>query len=108
MRFLVDANLPRALAAWLAEDGDEATYVDDLLAPPARDEDIWDLAVSRDYVAVSKDSDFAARAARDQRVRVVWIRCGNLKLAVFQGWFLTRRDAMRRLLEMDERVVQLR
>ncbi len=40
MKFLVDANLPRVLATWLAADGDEAGHADDLLQPPAADDDI--------------------------------------------------------------------
>ncbi len=57
---------------------------------------------------VSKDADFATRAAREESVRVVWVRCGNLKLKVFEAWFGARREAMRRLLLMGEQVVELR
>lgn len=108
MKFLVDANLPRALAQWLAADGDETLYVDDILAPPAADDDIWALAQDRDLIVVSKDSDFAARAVRDSRVRVVWIRCGNLKLNVFETWIAARRPALRRSLLEGERLIELR
>jgi predicted nuclease of predicted toxin-antitoxin system len=108
VRYLVDANLPRALTGWLAANGDEAFYVDDLLAPSAADALIWDLAVAQSYVIVSKDADFAVRATRDQRVQVVWLRCGNLKLAPFEAWFQARHEAMLRLLQMNEGVVELR
>ncbi|MCL4716827.1 MAG: DUF5615 family PIN-like protein [Hyphomonadaceae bacterium] len=108
MKFLVGANLPPALARWLAEGGDEAVYVDHLITPPGADDAIWDLAVAQGFVIVSKDADFAARVARDQAVRVVWVRCGNLKLSLFRAWFANRADAMRRLLQMDERLIELR
>ncbi|MBC7769055.1 MAG: DUF5615 family PIN-like protein [Phycisphaerales bacterium] len=108
MKFLVDANLPPALARWLATAEDEAAYVDDVLDAPASDESIWDFASARGLVIVTKDSDFAARAARDQTVRVVWVRCGNLELKVFEAWFGARADAMRRLLELDEQLIELR
>lgn len=111
MKFLIDANLPRALAAWIAaggDAGDDVAYIDDLLSPPAADDDIWNLALAQGAVVVTKDADFAVRAARDDRVRVVWIRCGNLKLKLFEAWFAARTEAMRRLLAMDERVVELR
>ena len=108
MKFLVDANLPRPLTQWLADGGDEALYVDDLLTPPAQDDDIWRVALSQDLIVVSKDADFADRAVRDLRVRVVWIRCGNLRLKPFASWFAARRDGMRRLLLGGERLIQLR
>jgi predicted nuclease of predicted toxin-antitoxin system len=108
VKYLVDANLPRALAGWLASDGDEAFYVDDLLAPPAADDGIWALAAARELIIVSKDADFAARAARDHQVRVVWIRCGNLKLRAFEAWIDARRAALRRQLDDGERLVELR
>jgi predicted nuclease of predicted toxin-antitoxin system len=108
VKFLVDANLPRALTSWLADGGNEAFYVDDLLAAPAADDDIWKLAAANAFVVVSKDSDFAVRAARDADVRVVWIRCGNLKLSVFKEWFAARSEAMHRLLGMGEQVIELR
>ncbi len=108
MKYLVDANLPRALTKWLAADGDEAAYVDDLLAPPADDDDIWELAADRGAIIVSKDADFATRAARDDRVRVVWIRCGNLKLSVFETWIAARSSALRSLIAEGERLIELR
>lgn len=108
MKFLVDANLPRPLTQWLAVEGDEALYVDDLLPPPARDDAIWNLALERDCVIVSKDADFADLAIRDQRVRVVWIRCGNLKIKFFEVWFSARREGMRRLLLSNEHLIELR
>jgi predicted nuclease of predicted toxin-antitoxin system len=109
VKFLVDANLPRALVAWLSEEGADAQYVDDLLTPPAADDDIWNLAVAGRYVVVSKDADFASRATRDPAVRVVWIRCGNLKLTASKEWFSTRSGAMRGLLQIDsEDVIELR
>ena len=108
MKFLVDANLPRALATWLAAGGDDASYVDDLLTAPARDQDIWALAALQGLVIVTKDADFAGKAMRAEAAQVVWVRCGNLKLSAFKQWFEDRAEAMRRLLAMGERVIELR
>lgn len=108
MKYLIDANLPRALAEWLIADGDEAIYVDDLLTPPATDDDIWELAADRGLIVVSKDADFAARSVRDDRVRIVWVRCGNLKLKVFEDWIAARRAALRNAVADGERLIELR
>jgi predicted nuclease of predicted toxin-antitoxin system len=107
LKFLIDANLPPALAQWLAEDGHDAVYVHDLLAAPADDDAIWVLAAQTTRVVISKDSDFAQRVVRDAAVQVVWVRCGNLKLSVFRPWFAARLDAMCALLDLGERGVEL-
>ncbi|MET0183486.1 MAG: DUF5615 family PIN-like protein [Caulobacterales bacterium] len=108
MKFLIDANLPRALAQWLVSDEDEAFYVDDLLKPPATDNDIWAHASAGNFIIISKDADFAARAVRDGSVRIVWVRCGNLKLNVFEAWIAARRANMLRSLEEGEHLIELR
>lgn len=107
MKFLVDANLPAALAGWLAEDGHDAAHVDDLLHPPADDDAIWILAAQTGRIVITKDVDFAQRAARDTTVQIVWVRCGNLKLTAFRPWFAARREAMCALLDLGERVIEL-
>jgi predicted nuclease of predicted toxin-antitoxin system len=107
VKFLIDANLPAALAGWLAGEGHDVAHVDDLLPAPAADRDIWLLAVREGRIIVSKDSDFAQAAERDPTVQVVCIRCGNLKLREFSLWFAARRAVMESLLDLGERVVEL-
>ena len=41
MRFLIDANLPFALAHWIGEQGDHAEHVSDAGLASADDRDIW-------------------------------------------------------------------
>ncbi|MGD9816543.1 MAG: DUF5615 family PIN-like protein [Hyphomonadaceae bacterium] len=108
MNFLVDANLPDALVRLLWDENTNAVYVDDVLPAASPDDAIWELARTQAMVIVSKDSDFAMRALREHTVQVVWIRCGNLKLKVFEAWFASRMQAMRRLLESGEHLVELR
>lgn len=108
MNFLVDANLPDVIVRDLFDDGDTAAYVDDLLPATSSDDAIWDLARAQGWVILSKDADFAIRALRERTVQVVWIRCGNLKLKVFEAWFVARMPAMRRLLDNGEHLVELR
>ena len=61
MRFLVDAQLPVALARWLASKGFDADHVSDLGLEAASDTDIWNFAAERSAIIVSKDEDFAQR-----------------------------------------------
>lgn len=57
MRFLVDAQLPPALARWLIEKGHEAQHVGDTGLQAASDGAIWDYAAREGAVIVTKDED---------------------------------------------------
>jgi hypothetical protein len=62
MRFLVDAQLPPALARWLAAKGHEAEHVADRRRGAATDSAIWDYALEAAAAIVTKDEDFAQGA----------------------------------------------
>jgi predicted nuclease of predicted toxin-antitoxin system len=87
---LVGSNLPPALVDWLRQKGQEADHGDDLLPPSAPDGAIWNLALESGASSMTKDSDFRERASREAGVPVIWVRSGNLKLAVFLNWFARR------------------
>ncbi len=108
MRFLVDTNLPPALARWLVARGHVADHAATLLSPQADDQAIWRHAAALQAIIVTKDADFVDLAVRDGAGSVVLLRCGNLKLGPFAEWFAVRATAMEQLLEMGERVVELR
>ena len=61
MRFLVDAQLPPALARWLAERGHAAVHVADQGMQAASDTTIWDYALREGAAIITKDEDFAQR-----------------------------------------------
>lgn len=63
MRFLVDAQLPPALARHLVFLGHEASHVADAGLLVARDQEIWRYAEGCDAVLVTKDEDFVTLRA---------------------------------------------
>lgn len=63
MRFLVDAQLPPALARWLVAAGHRAEHVGDRSMAAAPDAAIWDLALAEASIIITKDEDFARRRA---------------------------------------------
>lgn len=90
MRFLIDAQLPPALARWLTEQGHEAAHVVDVGLVDADDRVIWDHALSSGAVIVSKHEDFRARRSMNtQGPAVVWIRFGNASRRDTLRWFGT-------------------
>lgn len=62
MRFLVDAQLPPALALWLREAGYDAQAVREVGLRDADDTVIWRHALAHGWVIVTKDEDFVQRA----------------------------------------------
>ena len=84
MRFLVDAQLPPALARYLAAGGQEAEHVADIGLGGAKDQAIWEYAARVGAVIVSKDEDFAQRTFFGKGgPPVVWIRLRTRESASF-------------------------
>ena len=88
MRFLVDAQLPPALARWLVAAGHEAEHVADRGLQAAPDATIWDLALREQAAIVTKDADFAQRhALAGTGPAVIWIRLHNTRRSELLAWF---------------------
>jgi predicted nuclease of predicted toxin-antitoxin system len=78
MTFLVDAQLPPALARWLSGRGHAAVHVVDLALERATDTAVWAHAAQTGAVVVTKDEDFATRRQlTPDGPPIVWIRIGN-------------------------------
>jgi len=119
VKFLVDAQLPPRLVAWLVTRGHEARHVVDLpdgLRLP--DAEIWRLAAAEEAVVMSKDKDFLDLAAvRGTPPVVLLLGVGNASTQTLLGLLddawpvlsveLGRDDAGVVMLERD-RVVVLR
>jgi len=101
MRFLVDAQLPAALARWLAAHGHATEHVSDRKMQAASDNAISNCAVADSAVIVTKDEDFARRRAfAGAGPAIVWIRIGNTRtrelLNVFERLFPAILAALKR------------
>lgn len=78
MRFLVDAQLPVALARWLSSVGHPSKHVMDCELLHASDSEIWKFAAEAGLTIVTKGEDFALRrnpAATGPTI--VWVRKGE-------------------------------
>jgi predicted nuclease of predicted toxin-antitoxin system len=90
LRFLVDAQLPPALARRIEALGYVAEHVADCGLATAADSAIRKYAASTDAVIITKDEDFAVHRLLQSGPPVVWIRIGN-----------TRRAELLRRIEAD-------
>jgi predicted nuclease of predicted toxin-antitoxin system len=78
--FLIDNQLPAALAKWLGAHGQRATHVLELQFGQAGDAAIWVYAAQHGCVIATKDEDFVQLSLlRPELVPVIWIRLGNCR-----------------------------
>lgn len=110
MQFLVDAQLPPALARWLEAHGHQAMHVMDLGMGAAPDSAIWQFAAQDGWVILTKDQDFATwrvdRAGTEPAV--VWLRLGNTRRAELLRWFECLLPEIVTELNRGERLVEVR
>jgi len=108
MRFLVDAQLPAALARWLTAQGHQSEHVGDIDLQAASDEAIWDRALHDGAVIVTKDEDFAQRKTMAPGgPAVVWVRLPNTRRRELLVWFGTVLPEVMAALERGETLIEV-
>jgi predicted nuclease of predicted toxin-antitoxin system len=105
--FLVDAQLPPSLAEALRQAGCQALHLNDLGLLAATDRQIWEEAVSRSAILVTKDRDFPLRrAARNDGPAILWIRVGNTSNRILIELVLRALPAIIDAIDRDEAVIE--
>lgn len=108
MRFLVDAQLPPALARMLNANGFDAEHVCDVQLGEASDTAIWDYAMKTQATIPTKDEDFASLITlRPQGPVIVWIRIGNTSKRALIQWFEPLLPAIVTALQNDEKLIEV-
>lgn len=108
MRFLVDAQLPPALARFLSDHGHEAQHVVDAGLLSAPDSDIWRQAHESQAVIVTKDEDFSLRSALVPAAPViVWVRLGNCRNAALLSAFAATLTRIEQAVAAGEKIVEI-
>jgi predicted nuclease of predicted toxin-antitoxin system len=109
VKFLVDAQLPPALARWLCDAGCDAQAVRELGLREADDSAIWRHAEASGCVIVTKDDDFALRVQATQSgPSVVWLRAGNTSNAALRAWLIPKVPQIVTLIDQGSRLVEIR
>ncbi len=108
MRFLVDAQLPPALAAFLIRRGHAAEHVAEVGLRNADDAPIWEHARSCGACLVTKDEDFAMRVLFDSTgPSVLWLRVRNCSNRALLQWFAPLLQAAVERLVQGEKLVEM-
>jgi predicted nuclease of predicted toxin-antitoxin system len=108
LRFVVDAQLPPALVRILAVAGHEAEHVMDVGLRDADDASIWNYALERQAVLLTKDEDFSARSLRSEGPIVVWLRIGNASRRALSEWFTPLLPKILEMIQQGERLIEVR
>ncbi len=110
MKFLINAQLPPALARWLRDIGHEAEHVDDVGLLHARDLAIWQFALQNQFVLLTKDEDFAVRSVSvgaEAKPVVVWLRVGNTNNRDLRTWMEQRLSAVFSLVDQGNQLIEV-
>jgi predicted nuclease of predicted toxin-antitoxin system len=109
LHFIVDAQLPPALARWLMEAGHEAKHVEEIGLRNAEDQPIWRYTLENQAVLLTKDEDFAARAKQSRKSPIiVWLRIGNCSNRALRVWFVPLLPAIVAEIEQGSRFIEVR
>lgn len=109
MKFLVDAQLPPALARWRREAGHDAQAVREVGLREAENGDIWSHALATGAILRTKDEDFPTRAQQtDISPVIVWLRLGNSSNHALRQWFLPQLPQIITWIEQGVRVLEIR
>lgn len=75
----------------------------------ADDGPIWEFALTANAIILTKDGDFAARAARDSNApTIVWLRIGNATNRALLQWWWPRWPQVLKLLNEGHRLIEVR
>jgi len=109
IRFVVDAQLPPALARFLASLGYEAKHLVDVGLAEAEDPRIWEYALATESVILTKDEDFVTLSScKSPAPRVVWIRVGNTSKSALLKWFETVLPIIEKRLSDGDQLIEIR
>jgi predicted nuclease of predicted toxin-antitoxin system len=109
VKLWIDAQLPPALAVWIAgQFGIEAATLDVLGLRDADDFQIFSALRSPGNVIVSKDEDFPDLVVRlGAPPQVLWVTCGNVTNRALRRVFGAKLQDALELLQHGEPVVEM-
>ena len=109
MKFLVDNQLPPALARFVSEDlRTEALHVVDVGLRESTDADLWSYASANGFVLISKDEDFVTLYSKTPSAGLLWVRLGNCRRSFLLEVFERQWQRILERFENGERFVELR
>ena len=109
MKFLVDNQLPPALARFISEElRTEALHVVDVGLRESTDANLWRYASANGFILISKDEDFVTLYSKIPSAGLLWVRLGNCRRPFLLEVFKKQWPRILERFENGERFVELR
>lgn len=109
MNFLVDNQLPPALARFLQSELEcSAIHVVDVGMRDASDAEVWGYASKTQSILITKDEDFANMVLQLPTAKLIWVRVGNCRKTFLLDLFRRMWPRILQRLESGDRVIELR
>jgi len=109
VKFLVDNQLPTALAQYLRKRGFDCKHVLEAGLGDAPDNDICQYAEVEERIIISKDEDFFYFAKqRGAKIRVIWVRLGNCRTRALLAAFERSWQNVQSCLNAGNRIIEIR
>jgi predicted nuclease of predicted toxin-antitoxin system len=109
VKFLVDNQLPPALAQYLRKRGFDSEHVLDVGLDKALDIEICRYAESNERILVSKDEDFLYLASRtNAKLRLLWVQLGNCRTPALLAAFERHWPLIESVLKAGDRIIEIR
>ncbi|KXS33494.1 MAG: Uncharacterized protein AWT59_0375 [Candidatus Gallionella acididurans] len=108
MRFLVDAQLPPALARFLNDAGHQAEHVYDIGMGTASNRAIWNYALQNNATIITKDEDFVSLiSVQSGTPSVIWVRVGNTGKQALLNWIEPMMERIVAEIESGEKLIEI-
>lgn len=109
MKFLIDNQLPAALAQHLAKRGLDCQHVLDVGLGEAADADICGYASAQQRIIISKDQDFLYLASQPKMsIRLIWVRLGNCRTQALLEAFDRLWPEIEASLNAGDQIIEIR
>jgi predicted nuclease of predicted toxin-antitoxin system len=109
VKFLVDNQLPVALARDLQTRGFDCQHVLEVGLAEASDTEVCRYADQQGRVIISKDEDFLHLANRPEAAtRVLWVRLGNCRTSTLIAAFEEFWPIVESCLKAGDRIIEIR
>jgi predicted nuclease of predicted toxin-antitoxin system len=109
VKFLVDNQLPKALAEHLQARGHDCQHVLEAGLADASDISICRYSEAQEHILVSKDEDFLYLANQPKsKIKLVWVRLGNCRTASLLAAFDRFWPTIESCFAAGDRIVEIR
>jgi predicted nuclease of predicted toxin-antitoxin system len=109
VKFLIDHQLPPALAHFFETHGHFTRHVRDIGLKEATDASIWNHALKNQMVVVSKDEDFYFLVmSLGNMGKLIWVRMGNCRKHVLLDRFQSQLPHIIAAFEAGSDIVEIR